>query len=105
VAYQLTFGPLAEGRDLLHACDNPPCCNPAHLRPGTHLDNMLDMRRKGRAVDTPSPGERNGQAKLTEDQVLAIRRSNLKLKELAAIYGVHFSTIHLIKSRKKWKHI
>src|ERR1700722_335201 len=33
---------------VLHSCDNPPCCNPDHLRSGTAADNTGDMIKKGR---------------------------------------------------------
>ncbi len=33
---------------VLHHCDNPPCCNPAHLRPGTNAENHRDMEIRGR---------------------------------------------------------
>lgn len=33
---------------LLHECDNPACCNPAHLKEGTHLENIRHRDSKGR---------------------------------------------------------
>ena len=49
-AWILTKGMPAEGLHICHRCDNPPCCNPAHLFIGTHDDNMADKRDKGRAA-------------------------------------------------------
>ena len=39
---------IPEGMVIYHTCDNPPCCNPAHLKLGTYQDNALDACRKGR---------------------------------------------------------
>jgi len=33
---------------ILHSCDNPPCCNPYHLRVGTRADNVKDKMKRGR---------------------------------------------------------
>lgn len=40
--------PPFDGAFAIHACDNPPCCNPAHLRWATHAENMADMAARGR---------------------------------------------------------
>ena len=85
---------------IRHKCDNPPCCNPNHLQAGTLADNNRDREERGRAVYLK--GERNGQSKLTEKDVLEIREASGTLQEIANRYGVHLSTIHLIRSRKKW---
>jgi hypothetical protein len=56
------FALLMVGTDVdndlvtLHACDQPLCVNPAHLRLGTQTENRADCTRKGRNAT----GERNG---------------------------------------------
>jgi len=52
-AYTVAVGPIPAGMVVCHTCDNPPCCNPAHLFLGTQADNMADMGRKGRRASSP----------------------------------------------------
>jgi hypothetical protein len=46
--WQSLNGPVPPGMYVCHACDNPPCCNPAHLWVGTPADNNRDRQSKGR---------------------------------------------------------
>ncbi len=89
------------GLQVLHHCDVPTCCNPAHLFLGTHDDNMGDKVAKRRQ----SFGENHGMTKLTEEQVVAIRADARTLQTIAAQYGVTFGLISHIKLRRLWKHI
>lgn len=62
----------ADGLSLMHTCDNPPCCNPAHLRAGTHAENMADAKRKGR---TNSGHHAKRKPKLWPDRVRPTRET------------------------------
>jgi hypothetical protein len=90
---------------VMHTCDNPPCVNPAHLVLGTIKENNQDMARKGRWGERKLPvGEDHGNAKLTDEQVIAIRQSTQSNTELAELYGVTNGTIEYAR-KYGWKHI
>lgn len=110
IAYELTFG-SADGLEVRHSCDNPPCCNPRHLIAGTHAENMADMVRRGRHGSTRHPecrprGDRQYRAKLGEADVRAIReRGNESKRALAREFDVSTWTIDRILKRLSWKHV
>jgi hypothetical protein len=98
VAYELHYGSIGE-LFVLHKCDNRRCVNPSHLFLGTFNDNMRDMTKKGRQAH----GEKNGQAKLTIDQVLAIRAATGSQTDIAKPYQISDRTVGDIKRRRSWK--
>lgn len=107
VAWILTFGEIDGKLEVCHHCDNPTCCNPNHLFLGTRKDNNDDKVVKRRHVF----GERVNTAKLTEEQVLEIKRAKpvgrTKAGYRAAIakrYGVSPYTITDIWGRR-WMHL
>ena len=86
----------AEGMDTRHACDNPPCCNPAHLTFGTRLENVRDMYERGRAAR---------QGRLTDAQVeeMRVRRANgARQKDLARDYGITDGQVSMIVRGLRW---
>lgn len=89
---------------VCHTCDNPPCCNPAHLFLGTVADNARDAVKKGRFA----VGERSGVAKLNTHQVREIRRLSTEGKTFAAIaplFGVTPENVSFIARRITWSHV
>lgn len=99
----------APGLSLAHTCDNRICVNPDHLFVATHQENMDDMQRKGRAG---ARGETCIHAKLTEDQVRAIRlefrrdgHRKTNAAELALKYGVSPGHIQSVCYRGAWSHV
>jgi len=97
----LIAGHDIEGWDVLHTCDNPPCCNERHLFRGTKADNLADMHAKGRANHRAS-------AALTDDEVRAIRHrvaAGELQRDLAAEYGVAKATMSMLVNGKTYAHI
>jgi hypothetical protein len=127
-AYELHYGPLSPETQVLHLCDTRPCCNPAHLRPGTQQDNMRDMASKGRQAlqlrkESRSFGDRNGTrthpetrsrgeaqhcAKLTVDLVRYARvavEGGQRLADLAKELGVTRQALGAAVKGKTWRHV
>jgi hypothetical protein len=106
IAYEKAYGPIPEGRMICHRCDNPPCCNPAHLYAGTARDNARDSIARGRASPPPlMRGEDCGMARLKEWQAREIKNSNEPGTVLAQKFGVAATTICAIRKGVNWRHL
>lgn len=104
VCWTLCFGPIPPGLNVLHGCDNPPCCNPRDLFLGTQAGNIADMVAKNRQNGGPPLGIRNN-CKITEAQADEIRCASGLQRQIAARFGITPSQVSNIKSGKSWKHI
>lgn len=85
--------------ETCHSCDNPPCCNPNHLRFDTRQSNVDDMITRGRA---------GRQGKLTDQQVLTIRERRAmgaRQKDLAGQFGVTDGQISMIVRGLRYAHL
>lgn len=67
-AWEVVNGTIPSGRVLRHRCDNAPCCNPAHLLPGTQKENVADMHFRQR---------RRYKTKFSDSQIDSIRERYL----------------------------
>lgn len=118
VAYFLVHGHLPPN-DGCHACDNRRCVNPSHIFAGTRLDNMQDARRKGRmscgrqhgAATLPenrARGEKNGQSRLKEGDVLLARQllgEGQSMRSIGRLLGVSHRIIGRISRKEIWSHV
>lgn len=104
--YELIHGPIPDGLVVMHSCDNPACVRPDHLSLGTHRDNWLDSKKKGRQVQRNLYGEESPKAKLTDEQVATIRdhyAQGQRAQYLADEYGVGVATIYALIRFCSWK--
>lgn len=88
----------APGLDTCHACNNPICCNPRHLRFDTRSGNVADMVAAGRA--------RNGNTRLTAEAVRVMRERyahGAPQAVLAADYSVSPTMVSAIIRGRRWK--
>lgn len=96
ISYQVVIGPIREGLLMLHSCDNPPCFNPYHVRPGTHRDNSMDALLRDRQAKVLTVAE------VTEIRRLMYSESS---RSLASRFGVAHATIKQVWHGESWKHI
>lgn len=96
-------GSIPSGMNVLHRCDNKTCINPKHLYLGTYSDNLRDVYAR---TNRSQFGDKNGNAKLTKEQVNKIRKLLKKkifnFKQLAYLYGVSDSNIEFIAHGITW---
>lgn len=103
-AYTASGGFLAADQVLRHLCNNPVCCNPAHLAPGTHADNVADKVAAGRQPR----GSGHPSSKLDESDVRLIRlfaSCGQRSAAISTVFGVSRRTISKIVARGGWFHV
>jgi hypothetical protein len=103
VAFAVETGSWPQGV-VMHTCDNPKCCNPAHLRVGTHQENMTDMKQKGRAR-SGGVGSSCKLAKLNERAVAEILSTKMQAKDICSRFGIGKSAAYSVLARRTWKHV
>ena len=91
LALTLTTGEV-RSPDLVtcHSCDNPPCCNPKHLRFDTRASNVYDM---------DSRGGRRSARKVPDDVIKLIRvrrAAGAAQQDLADQYGLSESYVSMV---------
>lgn len=106
IVCEAVYGPMRPDLLTRHKCDVFGCVNPAHVIPGTHLDNLMDCISRGRFPSVA--GEANPRAKITDDDVREIRlvpngrKGDRIATSLAMRYGVSESLIWQIRRRAIW---
>jgi hypothetical protein len=116
--WQITYhGPvkpdfaMGRGATYRHSCDihyQPgcfdyrSCCEPSHVYPSTHDENMADMVERARQAT----GDRHGCHKLTEAIVRDLKRTRLlsgeSVSSIARSLGVSRCAIRHIKAGRTW---
>lgn len=113
-SWELAFGHIPEGLQVLHECDNPSCVNPKHLFLGTIRDNMADMMNKHRHAKYTNPesyiiGSKVKTSKLNDEKVREIRTlycdGSLTQLQIANIFNIAKSNVCRIVNHKAWRHV
>lgn len=106
LSYEMHYGAIPTGMDVMHSCDNRACVNPKHLKVGTRTQNMRQCVEHGRM--NVVAGESHSKSKLTEAAVRFIREQSAKgvgRQELADLFGVDRKCIFKVATGKSWRHV
>ena len=115
IAARIAYGP-ADGRYVLHSCDNRLCCNPRHLRYGSQLDNVRDAIARKRHVNPPLPkgnpnppkGEAVWNQTLTEAAAREIWRlhfSGQNATQISEAVGHPVHVVYDVCRGRSWQHL
>ncbi len=104
----LLRGPIPDGLDILHQCGQSLCCNPDHVRPGTHRQNLAEALAERFGVHWAPRGENHPHAKLTAQNVRDVRAAVARgetQRTQAIRYGVSQVAISHIITGKRWRSV
>lgn len=100
VSWVMHVGPIPDGMHVCHKCDTPACVNPDHLFLGDNAANHADKVAKGR--QGAARGEASPKAKLTDEQVAAIRADSRLARVIAAEHGISTRYVYSLRHRE-WR--
>lgn len=92
------IGPRPKGMWCCHFDDDPKNNNLSNLRWDLPSGNYQDAIRNGRSCR----GQKNGNHKLSKEQVLEIRRAKGQLRQIAKKYDINFTHVRRIKNKLLW---
>ena len=98
-------GPKPDGTEINHIdydCLNNAASNLEYI---TRAENMQHAVAHGHTLRTTMRGTDNGNALLTDGDVVAIRASRVSRDKIASMYAVSPVTIKFIRERRSWKHV
>jgi hypothetical protein len=119
LSHEVNIGPIPDGKDVLHRCDEPACIEQEHLWAGTVAENMADRDAKGRnggwktrGHNRPAPhlqGSKHPLSKLDEGSAREIKRRLRRTEDptcrpaaLAREFGVSDSLVRGIEAGRNW---
>jgi hypothetical protein len=100
--YQEFIGKIEKGLCVMHSCDNASCINVNHLSLGTHKDNMLDKKEKGR--ENILKGYQRASSFLSVSDIIWIKNNleNYTDQEFSKMFGGAYQTYFYIRNGKQW---
>lgn len=109
LAIEAFVGPRPIGMECCHNDGNPKNNYVFNLRYDTHKNNMKDRKKHG--TFSPPPihfGSDNPNSKMDKSSIIKIRKllqKDVRVLEIAKLFGVHITTIYRIKNKETWGHL